>query len=337
MNAEERYALVSRNTEEIVTAEELRAVCAKKQPSAYIGYAPTGLLHVGHLVPLMKTADFINAGFKVKFLVADLHAYLDDKKSPWDKLEARSEYYQEAVCGAMEALGADPKHIEFVRGSKLELNGDYFRNVLEMAGETTFSRVKRAASEVVRFGDEPKLGGFIYPLMQNEDFRALKVDVAFSGVDQRGIYMLGRELMEEKPVCVFTPLLSSLAGGKMGGKMSSSVDKGKIGLHEDEKSIVSKLSAAWCPECEAAGNGVLELAKYIVFPAQGKLNVERPEKFGGNVEFASYAELETAFVSKKLHPMDLKNSVAKAIAKLLAPCRKRLESDRVKAIIAKAY
>ena len=126
-----------------------------------------------------------------------------------------------------------------------------------MAGEVTFSRTKRAASEVVRFGDEPKLGGFIYPLMQNEDFRALDVDVCFSGVDQRGIYMLGREIMKEKPVCVFTPLLPSLDGGKMGGKMSASVEKGKIGLHEDEKSIVKKMNGAWCEQGVVEGNGVL--------------------------------------------------------------------------------
>ncbi|MCK4327238.1 MAG: tyrosine--tRNA ligase [Candidatus Diapherotrites archaeon] len=324
MTPEERYALVSRNTEEIITEEELKEACAAKKPSAYIGYAPTGMLHVGHLVPLLKTADFLNAGFKVKFLVADLHAYLDDKKTTWEKLDSRSEYYEESVKGAMEALGADPKDIEFVRGSKLELNGDYFRNILKMAGDVTLARTKRAASEVVRFGDEPKLSGFIYPLMQNEDFKALGVDVCFAGVDQRGIYMLGRELMpDNKPVCVFTPLLPALHGGKMGGKMGASEDKGKIGLHESEESIIKKTGGAWCEAGKVEGNGVLALAEHIVFPVRGELVVERPEKFGGNVAFKSYGELEKAFVDG-LHPMDLKNAMGKAIADILEPCRKRL-------------
>lgn len=323
MNADERLALVSRDAEEIVTADELKKICGKKQPSAYIGYAPTGMLHVGHLVPLLKTADFLNAGFKVKFLIADLHAYLDDKKTSWEKLDARSEYYEEAVKGAMESLGADPKDIEFVRGSKLELNGEYFRNVLKMAGDVTLARTKRAASEVVRFGDEPKLSGFIYPLMQNEDFKALGVDVCFSGVDQRGIYMLGRELLEEKPVCVFTPLLPALHGGKMGGKMSASEDKGKIGLHESADVIIKKMNGAWCEPGKTEGNGVLALAEHLVFPVKKELVVERPEKFGGNATFKDYAELEKAFVGG-LHPMDLKNAVGKAVAEILEPCRKRL-------------
>ncbi|MFC2175028.1 tyrosine--tRNA ligase [archaeon] len=332
MTPEERYALVTRNTEEIITEDELKKVCEKKQPSAYIGYAPTGMLHVGHLVPLLKTADFLNAGFKVKFLVADLHAYLDDKKTGWEKLDARSQYYEEAVSGALESLGADPANMEFVRGSKLELNGDYFKNVLKMAGEVTLARTKRAASEVVRFGDEPKLSGFIYPLMQNEDFRALGVDVCYSGVDQRGIYMLGRELLKEKPVCVFTPLLPALHGGKMGGKMSASEDKGKIGLHESADSIVKKMNNAFCEAGKVEGNGVLSLAEHLVFPVRGELVVERPEKFGGNATFKSYAELEKAFVDG-LHPMDLKNAMGKAIAEILEPCRKRLakKADLVKA------
>lgn len=336
MNAEQRFQLISRNTEEIITEDELREVCAKKQPSAYIGYAPTGMLHVGHLVPLLKTADFLNAGFKIKFLIADLHAYLDDQKTTWEKLDARSEYYQEAVIAAMEALGANPKNLEFVRGSELELNGEYFKHILKMSGNTTFSRVRRAASEVVRFGNEPKLGGFIYPLMQNEDFRALQVDVCYSGVDQRGIYMLGRELMpENKPICVFTPLLPALHGGRMGGKMSASEEKGKIGLHENEETIIKKMNQAWCEAGVVEGNGVLALAKHLLFVVGDELAIERPDKFGGNLIFESYKELEDAFVSKTLHPKDLKNSVGKAIAKLLEPCRKRLQKK--KALIENAY
>ncbi len=335
MTPEERFKLIARNTEEIVTAEELKGACENKSPSAYIGYAPTGMLHAGHLVPLLKCADFLNAGFRVKFLIADLHAYLDDKKTPWEKLDARSEYYKEAVSAVMEALGADTKRLEFVRGSELELNGDYFKDVLHMAGDVTFARVRRAASEVVRFGDEPKLGGFIYPLMQNEDFKMLGVDVAFSGIDQRGIYMLGREMMEKKPACVFTPLLPALHGGKMGGKMSASEEKGKIGLHESEEAIVKKIGSAWCEAGKAENNGVLALAKRVVFPVQGKLLVERPGKFGGDALFSSYRELEGAFLARKLHPADLKAGVGKALALLLKPVRERLEGKR--GIIEAAY
>ncbi len=34
--------------------------------------------------------------------------------------------------------------------------------------------------------------------MQNQDFIDLDVDVAYGGIDQRGIYMLGREILPER-------------------------------------------------------------------------------------------------------------------------------------------
>ena len=55
--------------------------------------------------------------------------------------------------------------------------------------------------------------------------------------------------------------------------------------------------------------------------------VERAEKFGGDLKFGSYKELEKAFVGKEVHPLDLKNSCARYINELLEPVRKHFESD----------
>ena len=46
--------------------------------------------------------------------------------------------------------------------------------------------------------------------------------------------------------------------------------------------------------------------------------IERPEKFGGNLKFTNYKELEQAFVDG-LHPLDLKNAVAKYVNMILEP------------------
>ena len=123
--------------------------------------------------------------------------------------------------------------------------------------------------------------------------------------------------------------------GKMGGKMSASGESGKIALHESEESIVKKMGSAWCEAGKVDGNGVLALAKYILFPTTGKLAIERPEKFGGDIAFGSYDELETSFAEGKLHPADLKQGVGKALALLLKPIRERLEAK--KTLIAEAY
>jgi tyrosyl-tRNA synthetase len=52
--------------------------------------------------------------------------------------------------------------------------------------------------------------------------------------------------------------------------------------------------------------------------------VKRPEKFGGDVTFASYAELETAYLGKTLHAMDLKNTAAQKLSEILEPVREKV-------------
>ena len=61
-----------------------------------------------------------------------------------------------------------------------------------------------------------------------------------------------------------------------------------------------------------------------------KFVIERPAKFGGNVEYSSYAELEKDFTEKKLHPMDLKAAVAEYLINLLEPAREHFEKPKLK-------
>ena len=48
-----------------------------------------------------------------------------------------------------------------------------------------------------------------------------------------------------------------------------------------------------------------------------KFVIERSEKFGGDIIYENYEEIEQDFIKKKLHPLDLKNAVAKEITNLL--------------------
>ncbi len=338
------FELIKRNTQEIITEHELKDLLMEKaHPIAYIGYATTNLLHIGHFLPIVKVADFLKAGFNFKFLLANLHAHLDDQKSPWSLLDARTAVYEELVRNMLNSIGADITRLKFVKGSDFQTEQQYSIDVLRMSALTTLSRVKRAASEVVRFGDEPKMGGFIYPLMQCEDVVALEADIAFGGIDQRGIYMLGRELLPElgykKPLCVFSPLLPSFTGGRMGGKMSASENKGKVGLLDEEDAVNKKVNDAYCPEGIIKENGVMAFVEYIIFPLkydQGKkLKIERSIKFGGDVEYTSYKELEKDFVKKELHPMDLKKAISREINILLEPIRKNF--SKKKDLLREAY
>jgi len=331
MDTAERLELVTRHTEEVVTEDELAALLDTESPSAYIGYAPTGEMHIGHFTTMRKLADFLRAGLEVTVLIADLHAHLDDEKSPFDLLDARAAYYEEAIRAMIEAAGAEPGAIEFVRGTDFELDEEYNLELYRMAAETTISRAQRAASEVVRESESPKLGSLLYPLMQNLDVRALEADVAYGGVDQRGIYMLGREILPEHgwkaPICIFAPLLSGLTGGKM----SASEAETSVALTDDRDAVVEKIQGAYCPAGEVEDNGVLEYLDHLVFPILERddepLRVERPEEYGGDLVYEDYEALEADFVSGELHPADLKPAAGEYISEVIAPVRDRLTAQ----------
>ncbi|WP_436929547.1 tyrosine--tRNA ligase [Halosimplex halobium] len=339
MDTAERLELATRNTAEVVEESELEALFDEGRPSVYIGYAPTGEMHIGHFTTMRKLADFLGAGMDVTVLIADLHAHLDDNKSPFDLLDARSAYYEATIEAMIDAAGADADRISFVRGSDFELDEEYTLELLRMAAETTISRAQRAGSEVVRESDSPKLGGLLYPLMQTLDVDALDADVAYGGIDQRGIYMLSREVLPdhggEAPVCVFAPLLSGLTGEKM----SSSLEESKINLTDSREEVLEKIGDAYCPAGERENNGVLEYLEYLVFPVLDErgesLVVERPEEYGGDLTYDAYEPLEEDFLSGELHPADLKPAAGEAISEVIAPVRERL-NDRPE-LLREAY
>ncbi len=336
MDVEKRFQLVVRNTEDVVTPEELKKLLQeKKKPSVYLGTAITGRPHIGYFVWVLKLADFLEAGFKVKLLLADIHGALDG--TPWETLEKRYEYYHAVIPLMFECIGADIKEFEMVKGSTFQMKQDYFYDILKMTTHVTINDCKRAAAEVVKFGDNPKLSGLIYPIMQALDEEYLEVDIQYGGLDQRKILMFARENLPamgyKSRIEVMTPIIPGLVGKKM----SSSDPKTKIDLLDDEDTINKKIRGAECPEGIIEENGVLAFTKYVIMVLKSDKGepfvIERPEKFGGNLNYTSYEDLEKDFALKKLHPLDLKNALAKELNLLLKPIRaKQKQLEKISSV-----
>lgn len=327
MNIDQKLELIKRNTQEIISEEELKKLLeTKKNPVVYIGTAVTGRPHIGYFVWALKIADFIKAGFKVKILLADLHGALDN--TPWNLLEKRFEYYSIAIPAMFEAIGADLSKIKIVRGSDFQLKKDYLFDVLKMSTFCSVHDCTKAASEVVKMGDSPKLAGLIYPIMQVLDEQYLDASVQYGGADQRKILVFAREnlpkLGYKARIEVMTPIIPGLV---QGGKMSSSVKASKVDLIDSCEEVTAKIGSAHCEQGIAENNGVLAFLKYAVMVLKQnngeEFIVERPEKFGGTISYKTYKEIEEDYVAKKLHPMDLKSALAKELNKLLEPIRKR--------------
>jgi len=318
-----RIELAFRNVEEVVTREELESLVSSGSGVGYYGTAPTGPFHVGYLVPLGKVSDLVKAGVRMKILLADIHAYMDDRKTDWSMLKVRTEYYFRCISLLLKDVD-----VEYRVGSEFQFEKEYFEKLYRISALVTVSRAQRAASMVTRMR-EPKVSELIYPIMQAIDCDALKVNIALGGIDQRHIYMLTREyfpLLGLNPVtCIFTPLVPSLRGPDV--KMSASIPESNIQVYEPEESIRRKILKAYCPMREVKSSGlqyvnpVIAIASLALIPIVGSLKVERDPSKGGDVVYTDAGVLEKDYAEGKVHPLDLKNSVADALTEFLKPVR----------------
>ncbi|MFA5061387.1 MAG: tyrosine--tRNA ligase [Candidatus Pacearchaeota archaeon] len=315
MKTEERYELITRNLQEVIGEEELKEkLKSKKEFSVYWGTMPTGSVSLAYFFPMLKIADLLKANCKVKILLADLHAALNSV--PWSELEKRYEYYKEAIITILKTIDVSIDKLEFVKGSDIQLNKSYFHDLLKLSTFSSINDCKKSAAEVVKLGENPRLSGVIYPLMQALDEEYLKVDAQLGGNDQRKIMVYARENLPKIGYKARIELINPLIRGLIGEKMSSSIKASKIDLMDSEEEVKSKINKAECVSGDP-NNGLMALLKYFIFiikkDKNEKLKISRPEKFGGDLSYSSYEELEKDFIEKKLHPLDLKNSITQEI------------------------
>ena len=78
MNQKEKYSLITRNLQEVIGDLDLKKhLESKKEFSVYWGTAITSSISIAYFFPMLKVADLLKAGCKVKILLADLHGMLD--------------------------------------------------------------------------------------------------------------------------------------------------------------------------------------------------------------------------------------------------------------------
>ncbi len=349
MDVEERLKLITRNTVEVVTLDELREKLETGEKlKGYIGFEPSGLFHIGWLIWAYKVRDLVEAGVDFRILEATWHAWINDKLGGDIELIRKAARH---VRHVLEAIGVPVDRIRFVDAEELVSDKDYWGLLLRVAKANTLARIKRALTIMGRRMDEAEqdFSKLIYPAMQVTDIFYMDLDIALGGTDQRKAHMLARDTAEKlkrkKPIAIHTPLLTGLQGvGRMNPqqvdeethavefKMSKSKPETAIFVFDSPEDIKRKLRRAYCPPRETRYNPVVEIAKYILFPGFGegyKLVIERPEKFGGGViEVESPEELERLYREGKIHPLDLKNAVARDLARLLEPVRRYFESNR---------
>ncbi|MES1904571.1 MAG: hypothetical protein MHPSP_000607 [Paramarteilia canceri] len=350
LTIEGKVDLVCRGLQEVLGGHERvqKMFENKPNPTIYWGTATTGEPHIGYLVPLAKISDFLKAGCKVKILLADLHAYLDNLKSPW------------------------------------EVVGEFTLDMYKLATETTIRNASKAGDAVVKQVSSPLLSSTLYPILQCLDEKYLQVDAQFGGVDQRKIFTLAETKHKKSfkhsqpqkfvnyivfidivnkvkckpiessyslmllfelhiagkighPKCVH--LMNPMIPGLKNSKMSSSDSDSKINLLENIDSISKKINMAFLDLEDCENSGIMLFIKHAIYPLAENhcFLIEREEKHGGNLAFNSYQDLIECCKNGSVHPQDIKNSLTKVIKSILGNIQNKLMDEDFKTLKSKAY
>lgn len=338
MDVESKLKLVLRDVEEVVTESELRELIEVGGGKGYLGFEPSGLFHIGWLIWAYKFKELVEAGFKMTLLAATWHAWINDKLGgSLELIRAAAQH----VVDVLNAVGLE-RGFQVVYAEDLVDSSDYWATLIKVAKSTSVARVRRALTIMGRKVDEAEsdFSKLVYPLMQVTDIFELDVDIALGGIDQRKAHMLARDVAEKlgrkKVVAIHTPLLPSLLGvTKMEVaslprdemmaeiKMSKSKPESAIFLTDSDEEIKSKIAKAYCPPREVDGNPVLGIAKHLIFRgSEVEFQIDRPSKYGGPVTYLKYEELERDYADGKIHPADLKNSIAEyLVERVVGPIR----------------
>ena len=346
LTIDERLELLKEVGEEIISLDDLEQLLHWKlkhneEIYAYDGFEPSGNIHIAQgLLRAINVNKITKAGVRFKFLVADWHAAANKKfGGNLEVIKKVGDFFIEVwkVCGM------DLTKVEFLYASDIVKDPNYWELVLKIGIETTLKRIKRC-TQIMGRSESDKLyaSQILYPLMQTADIFYLPADICQLGLDQRKVNMLAREvakkLNKQKPVAVHHHMLMGLTkppNTDLTGvdrvirlKMSKSDPDTAIFMLDSPLDVKRKINKAYCPPKQINENPVLEYCKYIIFELTDTFVVKRPEKYGGDVKYASYQELEEDFRNGALNPPDLKPAVVEYLNQFLAPVIKHFETNK---------
>ena len=232
----------------------------------YTGRAPSGPVHIGHLVPWIFT-KWLQDKFNVDlwFQFPDEEKFLFKDNLTLDDTERLT--YENALD--VIALGFDPKKTHFLIDTKHA--GLMYKQAVRVAKKINFSTVKAAFG----FTEQNNIGSIFYTSMQavpaflpsvlaNKKIPCLVP----LGADQDPHFRLTRDVIEKlgyyKPAIIHCRFLPGLRGMAEDGKMSASDASGAIYTTDSPKDVENKIK------------------KYAF--SGGRDTLEEHRKLGGNPE-----------------------------------------------------
>lgn len=271
----------------------------------YTGRAPSGPVHLGHLVPWLYAVHLQKTlGITMLFQIPDEEKFLfkDDLT-----LEENKKWAYDNILDII-ALGFDPKK------TKIFLDTEYATGLYTLAVKVAKKTTASTAKALFGLKNEDNVGKYFYTCMQSVPcFMPTEMEgkptrvLIPCAIDQDVHFRLTRDVAEKlgypKPATILCRFLPSLEGG---GKLSTSSGT-SINTTDDEKTVRSKIN------------------KYAF--SGGKDTIDEHRKHGGNPDIDAAYQLLYFF-----HPDDTyleKVAVDYRSGKLLSGELKKLAADCV--------
>jgi tyrosyl-tRNA synthetase len=237
---------LARGAEEILPEAQLAERLAGGTPlRVKFGIDPTAPdIHLGHVVPLTKLAQFQRAGHQVVLIIGDYTARVGDPSgrdtrrpvlSP-EQIDANAQTFQEQ---AFHVLDRDATEVRF-NSEWLDMPAE---DLFSLMGRTTVARLLERDDFTNRMKADRPISGLelLYPILQGYDSVAVDSDLELGGTDQKFNLLFARDIQRAygKPeqAVMTLPILPGTDGKE---RMSKSAGN-YVGVTEAPEEMFGKL------------------------------------------------------------------------------------------------
>ena len=240
------HNLLTKWVARIIDGDHLRdALASGKKLKIKLGIDPSGtIIHLGHMVPILKLKQFQELGHEIIIIIGDATGMVGDAS---DKDSERPMLLREQTRANGKVFIEKFARVLDLEKTKIVYNSDWldkvnFAWVGELAKNFSVAEMldRDNFSKRYKSGVRISLQEFLYPLMQGYDSVALDSDVELWGTEQYFNLLAGRRLQEaygqrKQDIMMFDLLVGS------DGKKMSKTSPNTVANDEAPQSMYQKL------------------------------------------------------------------------------------------------
>jgi tryptophanyl-tRNA synthetase len=283
------------------------------------GMRPTGKLHLGHFIGVIKNWINLKEIYDAFYFVADWHALSTKYDEGLDLNELSIELVKEWI-----ACGIDPNKATLFRQSNIKEHAELYL-VLNMITPVSWLERNPTYKDAMlqpEYKEKNNAGFLTYPVLQTADIILYDANLVPIGEDQKPHLEIAREIVrrfhylfkkevftEPKELLTEIPRLPGLDGRKMSKSFNNA-----IYLDDDEQTIWQKVRMAKTDPARIKKTDPGHPDVCIVFDYHKAFNPEEVE------------EIETACKAGTIGCVECKKRCAAKINELIAPIREKKAS-----------